>query len=156
MKALSLRQPWCWAILGAGKRIENRQWNTHYRGPILLHAAKGCTDREMRDGLQWMTDAGVVQRAVWADGPLLDMRRGGIVGRARLVDVIPACRANGRAVELAHMVARVHHVDLRWWMPEQYGFVLADVEPLPFTPHPGALNLFNVPDDVAARAQRAA
>lgn len=38
--ALSLRQPWLWAILHAGKRIENRTWATKYRGRIRLHAAK--------------------------------------------------------------------------------------------------------------------
>ena len=28
MKALSIRQPWAWAILHAGKDIENRDWRT--------------------------------------------------------------------------------------------------------------------------------
>jgi hypothetical protein len=38
MKALSIQQPWAWAILFAGKDIENRTWNTHYRGEIVIHA----------------------------------------------------------------------------------------------------------------------
>jgi len=38
MKALSVRQPWAWAIIFAGKDIENRFWNTRYRGPLLIHA----------------------------------------------------------------------------------------------------------------------
>lgn len=46
MKALSIRQPWAWAIVNAGKRVENRTWETRYRGPILIHAAKGVTKRE--------------------------------------------------------------------------------------------------------------
>ena len=32
MKALSLRQPWAWAVVHAGKSIENRRWNT--RGTV--------------------------------------------------------------------------------------------------------------------------
>ena len=34
MKALSIRQPWAWAIINAGKDIENRQWPTKFRGSI--------------------------------------------------------------------------------------------------------------------------
>lgn len=40
LPALSLRQPWAWAILHAGKTIENRTWATRYRGRIRIHAAK--------------------------------------------------------------------------------------------------------------------
>ncbi len=38
MKALSVRQPWAWAIVQGLKRIENRSWPTRYRGPLLIHA----------------------------------------------------------------------------------------------------------------------
>lgn len=38
--ALSVRQPWAWLILHAGKDIENRTWRTRYRGPLLIHASK--------------------------------------------------------------------------------------------------------------------
>jgi ASCH domain len=37
MKALSVRQPWAWAIISALKDIENRGWPIHYRGDILIH-----------------------------------------------------------------------------------------------------------------------
>ncbi|EJV1664331.1 TPA: ASCH domain-containing protein [Proteus mirabilis] len=39
MKALSIRQPWAWLITHGHKDIENRSWNTHQRGPILIHAS---------------------------------------------------------------------------------------------------------------------
>jgi hypothetical protein len=39
MKALTLCQPWAWAIFYAGKDVENRSWDTKYRGPLLIHAA---------------------------------------------------------------------------------------------------------------------
>ncbi len=38
MKALTIRQPFAWAILLAGKNIENRSRTTHYRGPLVIHA----------------------------------------------------------------------------------------------------------------------
>ena len=47
MKALSIRQPWAWAIIHAGKDVENRPWGTRYRGPLLIHASK-TLDQEGR------------------------------------------------------------------------------------------------------------
>lgn len=37
-KALSVRQPWAWAIVEGLKPVENRTWPTSYRGPLLIHA----------------------------------------------------------------------------------------------------------------------
>ena len=136
MKALSGRQPWWWAIMSAHKRIENRRWNTSYRGPILLHAANGCTRDEYADALNWMIDADVLGCVVCPK--LDDLPRGGIVGRARIVDVIPP--------GTQFPFNRSPGIDMRWHMPEQYGFVLDDVEPLPFRACKGALGLFEVPE----------
>jgi hypothetical protein len=33
---ISIRSPWWWFILHAGKRIENRAWRTAYRGALGL------------------------------------------------------------------------------------------------------------------------
>jgi len=45
-KAISVRQPWAEYIIGHGKDVENRTWETDYRGPLLIHAGKawgpGC------------------------------------------------------------------------------------------------------------------
>ena len=38
MKALTVLQPWAWAIIHGPKRIENRTWRTNYRGPLAIHA----------------------------------------------------------------------------------------------------------------------
>ncbi|MBE3038659.1 MAG: ASCH domain-containing protein [Chloroflexi bacterium] len=40
MKALSIRQPWAWAIFHAGKNFENRTWFHSYRGRIVIHTGK--------------------------------------------------------------------------------------------------------------------
>ena len=45
MKALSVQQPWAWAIIHAGKDIENRTWKTRQRGIIAIHAS-GKVQRE--------------------------------------------------------------------------------------------------------------
>lgn len=52
MKALTLTQPWATLVAIGAKRIETRSWQTAYRGPLAIHAAKGfpkwardtCTD----------------------------------------------------------------------------------------------------------------
>lgn len=44
MKALTVRQPWAWAIARGYKSIENRGWTTAYRGTLAIHAAKRWDD----------------------------------------------------------------------------------------------------------------
>src|SRR5512144_1472468 len=45
MKALTLKQPWAWAVAYVGKDVENRTWRTTHRGLIAIHAG-GRSDRE--------------------------------------------------------------------------------------------------------------
>jgi hypothetical protein len=41
-RILTVRNPWAWAIIHAGKTVENRSRNVagDYRGPLLIHVAK--------------------------------------------------------------------------------------------------------------------
>ena len=75
MKALSIRQPWAWLIIHAGKDVENRTWCTNYRGRFLVHAAKGMTQREYQDAKQFAALNGVHNLPEFDELP-----RGGIVG----------------------------------------------------------------------------
>lgn len=127
MKALSIRQPWAWLIVNGQKRIENRGWNTEFRGEFLIHAGKGMTLGEYADARY----AQLGSRRGIGDFPSMDELkavRGGIVGIARLVDVLkPTARPT-----------------TPWHVSGQYGFVLKDVRPLPFEPLKGALGFFEV------------
>ena len=40
MRALTVRQPWAYAIFHLGQDVENRTWQTHYRGRLSIHVAK--------------------------------------------------------------------------------------------------------------------
>jgi len=40
LRALSVRQPWAWAIVQGLKPWENRSRRFNYRGPVLIHASK--------------------------------------------------------------------------------------------------------------------
>ena len=44
MKVLSIKQPWASAIVYGLKDVENRNWQTSYRGPILIHSSKEGLD----------------------------------------------------------------------------------------------------------------
>ena len=135
MKALSIRAPWWWFILHGGKDIENRSWPTTYRGPVLVHASKWWSLRDVAED----TETAVrMNRA--ADGPrgasvsFRDMRDSGgnIVGRVEIIDCVTESRSP--------------------WFFGEYGFVLAN--PVAFdTPIPckGMLGFFSVPDNVKER-----
>ena len=38
LRALTVRQPWCSAMVIGDKRVENRSRRTRYRGMVALHA----------------------------------------------------------------------------------------------------------------------
>ena len=41
MKALTISQPYASLIASGEKFVENRSWETRYRGPLAIHAGKG-------------------------------------------------------------------------------------------------------------------
>ena len=53
MKAITICQPWAWAIARGIKTVENRTWRTWYAGSLLIHAGKSrtwFTGEELNDG----------------------------------------------------------------------------------------------------------
>lgn len=120
MIALSIRQPWAWLIMNAGKDIENRCWPTRFRGRVLIHASKGCTRAEWEDADLFAAMVGAVAPPV-----LSDLERGGIVGSVEIVDCVSRSES--------------------CWFVGEFGFVLRDPRPLPFIPFKGSLGFFDVP-----------
>jgi hypothetical protein len=127
MKALSIRQPWAWFILHGGKDIENRTWNTNFRGEFLIHASSGMSKREWHNACTYALMSGWKGALPGAN----DLERGGVVGIARLVDVLPPTKGDIAAPRM-------------WKEAACYGFVLTDVRTLPFVPLKGALGFFDV------------
>jgi hypothetical protein len=41
MLGLTLTQPWATLVAVGAKRVDTRDWDTDYRGPLAIHAAKG-------------------------------------------------------------------------------------------------------------------
>jgi ASCH domain len=111
MKALSVRQPWAWAIISALKDIENRGWPIHYRGDILIHAAKICTKTEYLIAKEFCHNMGV------SIPELKMLRRGQVIGIVTIVDCQFSSFANG------------------WGMPGQYHCQLEnprEITPIPY------------------------
>lgn len=162
MKALSIRNPWAWAITHGGKRVENREWQCPptYRGPLLIHASKWHSDAEIVDTMD-----SIRHLLPPSDGKPLTLRmfkeqlRGVIVARAELVaitrnhrtghgvDVLTRvcrwCGVGGAAVETSDDCPTPDP----WAVPDQFGFILADVVPLALpVPWKGDRGLFDVPE----------
>lgn len=90
MKALTIRQPWAWAILWAGKDVENRTWlpSPEQLKPgerFAIHAALKPVDN-WDEALTMIRIAREYRRALplprWEDSP-----RGAIVGTAVLIEL---------------------------------------------------------------------
>ena len=164
MRALSLKQPYAHVVLHHGKTIENRRWRPvdpalleELKRGFLIHASKGMTRAYYSDAeaviahaLGW--DAfgaeAIAKRAQFRTDFEARAQFGGLVGRARLVDIIPPNRRRGLAADAVGDYPA--GVNPRWHFRDQFGLVLADVVPLPFTPLKGGLGFFHVSKDVAA------
>ena len=89
MKALTVQQPWAWAIIHGGKDVENRTQVWSYRGPLAIHAGQRISKR----GLNTVPDivaaeslllgADLARDAMLAGSKVL----GAIIGVVDLVDV---------------------------------------------------------------------
>lgn len=127
-KALSICQPWAWAIINTGKDIENRNWATKFRGPVCIHAS---AYKPIQQDVDDFNEVFFRARPALEDrGTIcgryceaLSFERGGIIGIAEIVDCVEASENP--------------------WFMGRYGFVLANVRPVPFIPVRGLLGFFN-------------
>ena len=146
MKALSISQPWAWAICHAGKRIENRDWKPPkwiIGQTIAIHAAKSWNGTQAVDFinqamyLEWerTNDPALYN---FTCPPKRDQHTAGaIVATAKITDVFTSN-------DIREVVA--HQED--WFMGE-YGWFLTSVkrleQPIPCR---GALGLWELQPDV--------
>lgn len=153
MLALTLWQPWAWAILhlplGLAKPVENRDWMPP-RGVIgtriALHGGKRYDAAARHSIARVHVDAYVL---------LSDTRRfnTGILGTVRLVGVVEERR--GRIELVAGGWGEVtRELCEPWFLGCRYGWLLDQRRVLgPPIPSRGYRKLWTVPDDVAARVE---
>lgn len=129
-KAITVIEPWASAIVYAGKDIENRNWRTHYRGPIAIHAGSkfyegDLTDlqRQVRGGpkkeLGYWIKKGMSR--YWSEFDFADP--GHVIGIGMLVDCVDRSSSP--------------------WFQGEWGWVIQGVIPIHPVPMKGALNLWN-------------
>ena len=117
MKAISIRQPWAWLIVNGYKDIENRTWNTKYRGPVLVHAGTHKPTEE-----EWRTAMRVaISQGITLPKPK-NLEYGGVVG----VVTITGCVDTSSSP----------------WFFGPRGFTLADAQKVHFSPMKGKLSFF--------------
>lgn len=138
MKAISIRQPWAWAIVAGYKDVENRDWPTRYRGRVLIHASK----REETGDVDYVVNLVAHQTGRTREDiareygdHLLAGGLGAIVGAATIDDCVEDMRSD--------------------WFFGKYGFVVADATAIQPVPCKGALSFFNVPPQVAQAIREA-
>ncbi|MHC4089141.1 MAG: ASCH domain-containing protein [Planctomycetota bacterium] len=129
MKALTVCQPWAWMIVHGPKRYENREWQTSYRGLLLIHAGRSRSWIDEHELRQWRAQGLPVPDSA-------NLPFGAIMGVCRLVDCLP-----------------IDQIDDEWasgpwcW---QLDDVRAFDKPIPYR---GGRGLFDVPDDWAGAQQ---
>lgn len=175
MKALSIRQPWAWAILHAGKDVENRDWKPWSPAmrdacaligagrTILLHASKGMTGAEYGDFVQTYRaiecghrDLGDPSHPRFAKDTHVDippanaLPRGGVVGSMRLESYVEESVSADEYEAVGNSWrARARRSP---WFFGPYAFALVEVRPTKFIEFKGALGFFEVPDHIAREA----
>lgn len=128
-RALTLKQPWAWLIIHGCKNIENRPWNTRFRGRFYVHTSKEHHKVDYDRALQLCNEMGVELPPYGSSV----YQCGGIIGAATIVTVLP------------------REDVLAWKFQGQYGFVLGYRQPTNFIPCKGALNFWRVPEHIESQ-----
>ena len=122
LRALSVRQPWGWAIVQGLKPWENRPRRFNYRGPLLIHASQAAREQDYLFGI------GLIESLTGRSPPdRKAIERGGIVG-----------------AELTDCADPLSEDDSEWRGEASFGLRFERAITLPFRACPGALGLFKV------------
>jgi hypothetical protein len=131
VKALSVRQPWAFAIVMGFKPVENRDFTRQHRGPTLIHTGKNAEHGNLTPVLMQIADQSCMRlrdvRALYDKHFAL----GAIVGKVNIADCVKSHPSK--------------------WFFGPFGFVMTDAqwcEPFPWR---GQFDFFEVPETVVSR-----
>lgn len=160
MKVLTLWEPWATLLVHGVKVFETRSWETGYRGPILIHAAKRwgddqkalCSATSFRLGLQ----EALGKNSIWRGWPPAK-NRGCIIG---LVDLVGCRRITPREVQsMAGLLTSgaMRELDLGDWTGGRFAWQFSPVrtvlEPIPAR---GRQRIWNWDGDVSTLREKGA
>ncbi len=116
IRVLAVRQPYAWLIVSGHKTVENRTWDTSYRGRLYIHAS-GQMHRTPLAELEGQFDIEIDQSA---------LTMGAIIGHVDLVDVVTQSSSP--------------------WFEGPYGFVLSNPTAIKPVPALGRLRIYSAPE----------
>ncbi len=170
MKALSLWQPWASAIACGSKTVETRHWQTKYRGPLAIHAAKRFRVGEMIHTLAHWNWTGALdpllqhQERLSEPGnehimdTLARFPLGAIVATCYLQDIVPTDSMTVGFLDKKRYPANGHFradSPYAWterqmgnFSPGRFSWILTGIRPIEPVPCIGRQGLFNIPDDL--------
>lgn len=133
IKALTLKQPWAYAVTRLGKNVENRSWTTRHRGMLAIHAGSGWAGNEAQSAVAFSARCG------YGDVQPARRQKAAIVAVVDLVDVC-GVGLDGRGCYCGP-----------WAMERQWHWRLANPRALAVpVPCKGRLGLWDLPTDVEA------
>lgn len=130
LKAITVKNPWAWSILHAGKDVENRSQSINHRGTLYIHVAK----RDDEAGYENETFRQARAKAPQAVKNNLHLK-GHVLGTVEVV----GCHYSTECRTAEGYCSK-------WARPGFYHWELANPKPLacPF-PEIGQLGLWNLP-----------
>ncbi|HUQ98784.1 MAG TPA: ASCH domain-containing protein [Gemmatimonadaceae bacterium] len=145
MKGLTMTQPWATLVAIGENSIETRSWGTRYRGPLIIHSAKGFP-RDARELCTEQPYLTVLARAGYRDASALPL--GQVIAVAELVDVMKFTRTSLREVRERATRGEFppHEAEFGDFSAGRYGWVLRNVRQVkkPISAR-GMLGLWQVP-----------
>jgi len=114
MRCLTLYQPWASLIALGDKKIETRSWQTSYRGPLAIHAAK---------------------KLVIPEDPVFDIflhKRGLSFRHLPLGAVVAICRLSEIRRITYDDIPDYPESEFGDYTPDRYAWILTDISPLPW------------------------
>lgn len=138
MKALTIRQPWAWAIAAGHKPVENRTWTTRYRGPLAIHAAQAWDENGELYMARWL-----IKPPWWPLGAINQKPPTGVfVAVADLIDIHRAAVIQPCCLDWGQVPASADDMWFHWRLDN----VRPLSQPVAGT---GRQGLWTVPEDAA-------
>lgn len=171
MKALTLKQPWAWAVAHAGKDVENRTWKppaSVIGHRIAIHAGRTSIEANDGEGVDAYEDIVLAFHVACEDDPYDYPKTIIKRGRIQLGGIIAVATIEGWVTERDSYKTRsfagnyldaaplaVKHARQSKWFTGPYGWLLTDVIALPEPiPCKGSQGLWTVPVEVEAEINR--
>lgn len=116
MKALTLHQPWASFVAAGFKRVETRDWDTSYRGPLAIHAAQRPavspdTEARLRATFgDYIVDETLAVHDRWPHGA--------VIATCELVDVLPVVEVRDWLTDDERQMGNFRHGRFAWLLED--------------------------------------